>query len=121
MRAQNQTIRLIGVALASLIIGVAIGFYVPKPAPSKPTISLSSTSVTAGAQYTVKFTGFPANTEIYGWVVNENPPRTFEVGVTDNEGGLEVTVNAPQTAGTWLLCTSDKNRASWATAVLTVT
>ena len=90
-------------------------------ATKTPTISLSADTVNAGEQYTSTLTGFPANTEIYGWTVNENPPRTFSVGTTNEKGELEVTGNAPETAGTWLLVACDNAQTNWATATLNVT
>jgi hypothetical protein len=115
------TVRLLGVALVALVVGLAVGYFIPGPVAAKPTLSLSASSVLKGASFTVKLSGFPANVEIYGWVVNENPPRTFEVGVTDAQGQLEVSGYAPGTPGKWLLCASDKDYQYWATAVLTVT
>lgn len=115
------TFRLLGVALVALIIGVAVGYLIPGPAAAKPTISLSASTVQKGAWFTANLSGFPANVDIYGWVVNENPPRTFEVGVTDAQGQLEVSGYAPGTPGKWLLCASDEDYQYWATAVLTVT
>jgi hypothetical protein len=121
MSAKMNAVRLLSAALLALVVGVALGYLLPRPAPTNPTLSLSATSVVAGTQYSVKLSGFPANTEIYGWVVNENPPKTFEAGTTDAQGELNLTGLAPQTPGTWLLCASDKANQYWAEAVLTVT
>lgn len=121
MSERNRTVRLFGVAIVALFVGIAIGYFIPNPAPAKPTISLSAASVPAGTQFTATISGFPANTEIYGWVVNENPPRMFEVGVTNAQGELTASASAPQAAGLWLLCASDGDYQYWATTVLTVT
>jgi hypothetical protein len=119
--------RIVAMSLAALVIGVALGYglsiAVPYQLPTsiqKPTISLSANSVKAGEQYTAKLTGFPANTEIYGWTVNENPPRMFSAGTTDEKGELELTPNAPETPGTWPLIACDKDQTNWATATLNV-
>ena len=119
--------RVIAMTLAALVIGVALGYAlsvaVPYQLPTsqKPTISLSASSVNVGEQYTATLKGFPANTEIYGWTVNENPPRMFSAGTTDEKGELELTANAPEMPGTWPLIASDKDQINWATATLTVT
>jgi hypothetical protein len=76
--------------------------------------------VNTGEEYTATLSGFSANTEIYGWVVNENPPRSFLAGTTDSNGKLVLTSNAPQTPGQWLLCASDKAQTSWANTLLTI-
>lgn len=113
--------------LAALVIGVALGYAlsvaVPYQLPTsqKPTISLSASSVNVGEQYIATLKGFPANMEIYGWTVNENPPRMFSAGTTDEKGELVLTANAPETPGTWPLIASDKDQINWATATLTVT
>ncbi len=121
MSAKMNRVRLFGVVLVALVVGVAVGYLVPRPAASKPALSLSVASVSAGGQYSVKLSGFPASTDIYGWVVNENPPRTFKAGTTNAQGELNLTGYAPETPGPWLLCASDKNNEYWAEAVLTVT
>lgn len=120
--------RVIALCLVALVVGVAIGYALPYALPfampsaqAKPAISLSADTVKTGEEYTAEFSGFPANTEIYGWTVNEEPPRKFEVGTTDANGKLEVTVNAPQTPGDWLLVACDGAETNWATAKLTVT
>ena len=120
--------RVIAMILAALVVGVALGYalsvavpYQLPTSPQTPTISLSADTVKTGEQYTATLKGFPANTEIYGWTVNENPPRTFSVGTTNAMGELEVTGNAPETAGTWLLVACDKDQINWATATLNVT
>jgi|SRR3989339_1398482 len=124
-----STTRVVAVCLVALLVGIAIGYAltyaVPFALPSlptqKPSITLSAESVKIGEEYKAKFSGFPANTEIIGWIVNQNPPQTFEVGTTDGNGELEVTTNAPQTAGTWPLIACDKAQDNWATATLNVT
>jgi hypothetical protein len=110
----------LGIALIAVIAGFALGYFMPHPASVTPTLSLSATSVAAGTQYSVKLSGFPANTDIYGWAVNENPPRAFEVGTTNAQGELTVTGEAPQTSGKWPLVACDENYQYWATAMLTV-
>ena len=124
-----STTRVVAFCLVALFAGIAIGysltyavpFALPSASTQKTSISPSSESVKIGEEYKVKFSGFPANTEIIGWIVNEDPPRTFEVGTTDGKGELEVTTNAPQTAGTWPLVACDKAQNNWATATLNVT
>ncbi|MGO8806564.1 MAG: hypothetical protein ACLQO7_08190 [Candidatus Bathyarchaeia archaeon] len=91
-------------ALLGLVIGLAVGYSVSIVVPyhssaQKPSISLSSHSVTAGGQYTATLTGFPANTEIDGWTVNQNVNTCFAAGTTDANGKLVVTGTAPQTSG----------------------
>ena len=120
--------RIVAICLAALVIGVALGYglsiAVPYQLPTstqKPTINLSADTVQTGEQYTATLKGFPANTEIYGWTVNENPPRMFSAGTTDEKGELELTANAPETPGTWLLIGCDEAQVNWATATLTVT
>jgi len=120
--------RIVAIWLAALVIGVALGYglsvAVPYQLPTStqtPTISLSADTVNAGEQYTATLTGFPANTEIYGWTVNENPPRMFSAGTTDEKGELELTANAPEIPGTWPLIACDKDQINWATATLNVT
>ena len=120
--------RFLALGLVALVLGIAIGIALPYAAPfafpsssAKPSIKLSADSVNAGEEYSATLSGFPANTEIYGWTVNEEPPRIFEVGVTDGNGELEVTSNAPGTPGEWLLIACDKEQNNWATTVLTVT
>jgi len=121
MSERMRTVRLLGVAIIALFVGIAIGYFIPRPAPVKPTITLSAASVTKGTEYTVTLSGFPANTDIYGWVVNENPPRTFKAGTTDDQGKLQLTGYALQTPETWILCASDQSNQYWASAALTVT
>jgi len=120
--------RIIALGLVALVIGIAVGYAlsiaVPYQLPSttaKPAIALSKTTVKAGEQYTATLTGFPANTEILGWTVNENPPRTFSAGTTNGNGVLELSGTAPETPGTWLLVASDNAKSTWATATLEVT
>src|SRR4030065_2990098 len=97
-----ENTRIIAMSLAALVIGVALGYglsiavpYQLPTATKMPTITLSADTVNAGEQYTSTLTGFPANTEIYGWTVNETPPRTFSVVTTKEKGELEVKANAP--------------------------
>ena len=120
--------RIVAICLAALVIGVALGYglsiaapYQLPTSPQTPTISLSADTVKTGEQYTATLKGFPANTEIYGWTVNENPPRMFSAGTTNEKGELELTANAPETPGTWLLIGCDKAQINWATATLNVT
>ena len=116
--------RIVAVGVIALVIGVLIGYAAPYAIPAlqppKPTIALSATAVKTGEQYNATLSGFPANTEIYGWTVNENPPRSFIAGTTDGNGKLVLTANAPTTPGKWLLCASDESQNSWASTVLTV-
>jgi hypothetical protein len=118
--------RIIAIGLIALVAGIAIGYAVTYAVPfalptsSKPSISLSANSVKTGEEYRAKFVGFPAKTVLYGWTVNEDPPRMFEVGTTDDKGELEVTSNAPQTPGTWLIVACDKAQNNWATVTLNV-
>ena len=121
--------RVIAMTLVALVLGVALGYalsiavpyQLPTTATQKPTITLSSDTVKAGEQYTATLTGFPANAEIYGWTVNENPPRMFSAGTANEKGELELTANAPETPGTWPLIACDKAQSNWATTTLTVT
>ena len=119
--------RIIAMSLAVLVVGVALGYSlsvaVPYQSPTstqKSAISLSIGTVKAGEQYTATFTGFPAKTEIYGWTVNENPPTMFSIGTANDKGELEVTANAPETAGTWPLIACNVDQSIWVTAKLTV-
>jgi len=112
--------------LLGLVIGVAIGYSISIAVPyqlsaQKPSISLSSHSVKAGGQYTATLTGFPANTEIDGWTVNQNVNTCFAAGTTDASGKLVVTGDAPQTVGTLPLVACDKSESVWAATYLTVT
>ncbi len=120
MSSRNGIVRLAVVAVVAVVIGVFVGYLIWRPGLT-PTMALSTSSVQKGAQYSVTLSGFPASTDIYGWVVNEAVPRTFKAGTTDANGQLTLTGNAPQTAGNWLLCASDVNNDYWAEAVLTVT
>lgn len=121
MSRKTIVVQLLSVALLALAVGVALGYFIAKSAPSNPSIRLSSASVQRGTQYSAVLSGFPANTDIYGWTVNENPPRAFEAGTTDAQGALTLTGYAPQTPGTWLLCASDGNNEYWAETILAVT
>lgn len=116
-----KTTYVLGIALIAVVAGFALGYFMPYPCSVTPSLSLASDSVAAGAQYTVKLSGFPANTDVYGWVVNENPPRTFKAGTTNAQGELTVTGEAPLTSGKWPLVACDENYQHWATAILTVT
>jgi len=116
-----KTTYVLGIALIAIVAGFAMGYFMPYPPSVTPTLSLSATSVTAGAEYTIKLSGFPANTDIYGWTVNENPPRTFKAGTTNAQGELTVTGLAPETSGEWPLVACDEDYQHWATAMLTVT
>ena len=112
--------------LLALVIGLAIGYSISIVAPyqspvSKPSISLSSHSVKAGEQYTATVTGFPANTVIYGWTVNQNVSVCFTAGTTDANGKLVVSANAPQTTGTLPLVACNKDETIWAASYLDVT
>jgi hypothetical protein len=112
--------------LLGLIIGLALGYSISIALPyqlsvQKPSISLSSNTVRAGEQYTATLTGFPANTEIDGWTVNQNVSICFTAGTTDANGKLVVSANAPQTVGTLPLVACDKTQTIWAATALTVT
>ena len=116
----------IAFTLLALIIGIAVGYSISiaipyQSAAQKPSISLSSNTVKAGEQYTATLTGFPANTEIDGWTVNQNVSICFTAGVTDGNGKLVVSANAPQTVGTLPLVACDKTQTIWAATALTVT
>ncbi len=109
-----------------LLVGVALGYGLSIAMPyqlagQKPKIALSASSVNAGQQYTASLSGFPANTEVYGMTVNQNPPQTFSAGTTNQNGELTLTANAPETAGTWPLIACDKDNNILATATLVVT
>ena len=116
----------IAFTLLALIIGIAVGYSIsialPYQSPAqKPSISLSSNTVKAGEQYTATLTGFPANTEIDGWTVNQDVSECFTAGTTDANGKLVVSGNAPQTVGTLPLVACDKTQTIWAATALTVT
>ena len=116
----------IAFTLLGLVIGLAVGYSISIAVPyhssaQKPSISLSSNSVKAGDQYTITFTGFPANTEIYGWTVNQEVSICFTAGTTDANGKLVVSANAPQTVGTLPLVACDKAETIWAATSLIVT
>ena len=117
--------RIIGFMLLGLVIGLAIGYSISIVAPfqstaSKPSISLSSHSVKAGELYIATITGFPANTVIYGWTVNQNVSACFTAGTTDANGKLVVSANAPQTTGTLPLVACNKDETIWAASYLDV-
>jgi len=116
----------IAFTLLGLVIGLAVGYSISialpyQSAAQKPSISLSSSTVRAGEQYTATLTGFPANTEIDGWTVNQNVSICFTAGTTDANGKLVVSANAPQTVGTLPLVACDKTQTIWAATALTVT
>ena len=115
----------VAIALLCLVIGLAVGYsisiVVPYRSTAKPSISVSSSSVKAGAQFTATLTGFPANTEIYGWTVNQQTPTCFVVGTTDANGKLVVSADAPTTPGTLPLVACNKAETVWAVTSLTVT
>jgi len=116
----------IAFALLSLVIGLVVGYSISVVVPfqtvgQKPAISLNSNAVKAGGQYTATLTGFPANTEIYGWTVNQNVSQCFTAGTTDANGKLVVSSNAPQTVGTLPLVACDKSETIWVATYLTVT
>jgi hypothetical protein len=117
---------IIGFLLLGLVVGLAVGYSISIAVPfqttaQKPTISLSSNSVKAGALYTATLTGFPANTEIYGWTVNQQVSVCFTAGTTDANRKLVVSANAPQTVGTLPLVACNKAETIWAATSLTVT
>ncbi|HKM59579.1 MAG TPA: hypothetical protein VJY36_01765 [Candidatus Bathyarchaeia archaeon] len=116
----------IGFLLLGLVVGLAVGYSISIAVPfqttaQKPTILLSSNSVKAGALYTATLTGFPANTEVYGWTVNQQVSVCFTAGTTDANGKLVVSANAPQTVGTLPLVACNKAETIWAATSLTVT
>jgi hypothetical protein len=121
--SRNQVIAF---TLLGLVIGLAVGYSISiaipyqSPAP-KPTLTLNSHSVKAGESYTATLTGFPANTEIYGWTVNQNVSVCFTAGTTDANGNLVVSANAPQTVGTLPLVACDKAETIWVASYLDVT
>lgn len=112
---------LIGVAIIALLIGVGVGSFLLPTAKPTPTMTLSSNSATKGAALNATLSGFPANINIYGWSVNENPPRTWLVGTTDTNGRLTVSGYAPNATGLWPMVACDENYQNWATAMLNVT
>jgi hypothetical protein len=117
--------RVIGLMLLGLVIGIAIGYSISIVAPyqsttSKPSISLSSHSVKAGELYTATLTGFPTNTIIYGWTVNQNFSICFAAGTTDANGKLVLSANAPQTTGRLLLVACNKDETIWVASYLDV-
>jgi len=121
-----KTNGVIAFTILGLVIGLAVGYSIsialPYQSPAqKPSISLSSNTVRAGEQYTATLTGFPANTEIDGWTVNQNVSICFTAGTTDANGKLVVSANAPQTVGTLPLVACDKTETIWAATALTVT
>jgi hypothetical protein len=117
--------KVIAFALLGLIVGLVIGYSVsivlPYQSTQKPTLSLNPSSVASGENYTATLTGFPANTKIYGWTVNQDPPSCFEAGTTDANGKLVVSACAPAAAGSWPLVACDESQTLWAVSSLTVT
>jgi hypothetical protein len=118
--------KVIAFLLLGLVIGLAVGYSISIVAPyqstaSKPSISLSSHSVKAGELYTATVTGFPANTVIYGWTVNQNVSQCFTAGTTDGNGKLVVSANAPQSTGTLPLVACNKDETIWVASYLDVT
>lgn len=121
-----KTNGVIAFTILGLVIGLAVGYSISIALPyqssaQKPSISLNSVTVKAGEQYTATLTGFPANTEIDGWTVNQNVSICFTAGTTDANGKLVVSANAPQTVGTLPLVACDKTQTVWAATALTVT
>lgn len=113
---------IIAFTILGLVIGLVVGYAISSAMPAqKPTISLSSNSVKAGEQFTATLTGFPANTEIYGWTVNQNVSVCFTAGTTDADGRLVASANAPQTVGTLPLVACDITETIWVATSLTVT
>ena len=118
--------KVIAFMLLGLVIGLAVGYSISIVAPyqsssSKPSISLSSHSVKAGELYTATIAGFPANTVIYGWTVNQNVSQCFTAGTTDANGKLVVSANAPQSTGTLPLVACNKDETIWVASYLDVT
>jgi hypothetical protein len=118
--------KVIAYILLGLIIGLAAGYSISIVLPyqstaSKASISLSSHSVKAGELYTATLTGFPANTEIYGWTVNQNVSQCFTAGTTDANGKLVLSANAPQSTGTLPLVACNKDETIWVASYLEVT
>jgi hypothetical protein len=118
--------KVIAFTLLGLVIGLAVGYAISVAVPyqssaPKPSISLSSSSVKAGENFTATLTGFPANTEIYGWTVNQNVSVCFSAGTTDGNGKLVVSASAPQTVGTLPLVACNKAETIWVATSLTVT
>ncbi|HYA77357.1 MAG TPA: hypothetical protein VEF91_01430 [Verrucomicrobiae bacterium] len=115
----------IGFILIALVVGLVVGYSVsivlPYQSTQKPTITLSEISVKAGANYTATLTGFPANTKIYGWTVNQEQPSCFVAGTTNANGKLVVSACAPALAGTWPLVACDASQTHWAVTSMTVT
>ena len=113
---------IIAFTLLGLVIGLVVGYSISVVIPAqKPAISLSSNSIKAGELFTATITGFPANTEIYGWTVNQDVSECFTAGTTDANGNLVVSANAPQTAGTLPLVACDITETIWVATSLTVT
>lgn len=122
MSSRTRMISFVAVALVSLLVGAAGGaMYMQVTVRPTPTMTLTASTVQAGKPFTVQLSGFPANTEIYGWTVNEDDPRTFSAGVTDSQGKLEATGNAPLVTGQYPLVACDEDYKYSAMAVLTVT
>ncbi len=114
----------IAFALLGLVIGLVVGYSISLVLPqaaAKPSISLNVSSVKLGGNYTATLTGFPANTKIYGWTVNQDQPSCWVAGTTDANGKLITAGCAPALTGTWPLVASDESETHWAVASLQVT
>jgi hypothetical protein len=115
----------IGFALLGVVIGLVVGYSIsiilPYQPVTKQAISLSSNSIKAGTQYTATLSGFPANTNIYGWTVNQETPTCFNAGTTDANGKLVVSADAPATTGTFPLIACDESETIWAVTTIVVT
>ena len=113
----------IGFMLLGLVVGLVVGYSVsivlPYQSTQKPSISLNSNSVKAGTQFTATITGFPANTKIYGWTVNQETPTCFNAGTTDANGKLVISADAPTTTGSFPLIACDESQTIWAVKTLT--
>ena len=113
---------IVAFTLLGLVIGLIVGYTISTAASTQnPSISLSSKSVKAGGLFTATIKGFPANTEIYGWTVNQDVSECFTAGTTDANGVLVVSANAPQTVGTLPLVACDITETIWVATSLTVT
>ena len=120
--SRKEVIAFILLALViGLVVGYSISIVLPYQTGQKPSISVRPTSVKAGANFTATLTGFPANTKIYGWTVNQNQPSCFVAGTTDANGKLVVSACAPALAGSWPLVACDEAQTHWAVASMTVT
>jgi len=117
----SRAAALILIALViGLIVGYSVSIVIPYQSTQKPGITVSPVSLSSGANFTVTLTGFPANTVIYGWTVNQDPPSCFVVGTTDANGKLVSSACAPAAAGMWPLVACDKSQTHWAVTYMTV-